>query len=215
MFSLVVQVVFFVLGALLVVGGALALAGRLPGNSWFGVRTPETRVSPEAWRLANRTAGVGFLAAGLGLVAGAFCMLTAGGVLGWVLAVFGAVFAVAMMSYGGLMGAKTAAIWREQAAANGTLPEALTPFGAGAGESCCGGAPAADAEDCVPAAGGAAAGSCSPAGAADAADPAADCGVGGGCSACSLQGMCTAEAGVGTVSGTGNFSGNGESDQAR
>lgn len=204
MLSLVVQVVFFVLGALLVIGGALALAGRLPGNSFFGVRTPETRVSPEAWRLANRTAGVGFLAAGLSLVAGAFCLLTAGGVLGWVLAVFGAVFAVGMMAYGGLMGAKTAAIWRDQAAADGTLPDALTPFGSGAGESCCGGAPAEDAEDCAPEACGTDGSTCSP---ADAADPAADCGVSGGCGSCSLQGMCTAEAGT----GSGPAAGNGES----
>ena len=67
-------------------------------------------------------------------------------------------------------------------------------------ESCCGGAPAEDAEDCAPEACGTDGSTCSP---ADAADPAADCGVSGGCGSCSLQGMCTAEAGTGSGGRTG------------
>src|SRR5699024_779891 len=53
-------VVVLLAGLALVAGvtGILALLGRLPGNGYLGVRTPETRRSPEAWRLAHPAAGL-------------------------------------------------------------------------------------------------------------------------------------------------------------
>ena len=209
MVIVVAQVVFFLLGAALIGAGCLALAGRLPGNPWFGVRTPETRQVEQAWVLANRTAGPGFVVAGVGLVAGGLGLLTLPGWLAIAFAIFTVLFAMVMVSYAGLMGAKAAAIWRAQAEQDGTLPEVLMPFGSASGESCCGGSGAvADAAvvsefdgttgashaSVVSGARGSAdaEGSAGAGGVAQAQnDPAADCGVSGGCSSCSLSGMCT------------------------
>lgn len=175
--SIVAQVVFYVCGAALLVVGALAAVRRLPGNRWIGVRTPETLQVEEAWVLANRTAGPGFLAAGVGLVAGGLSLLTFSGWIAVVFATCAAVFAVVMMSYAGLMGAKSAAIWRENATHDGTLPEVLKPFGAAAGESCCGSADTPEPMAAV----------------ATPDDAGTACGVSGGCGACGLAGLCTSE----------------------
>src|SRR5699024_2762626 len=81
-------------GLILVATGVLGLTGRLPGNNFLGVRTPETRKSPDAWRLANRAAGPGFVGAGVMTVAGAAGLLLIGGLIGWLVVALAVVAAV-------------------------------------------------------------------------------------------------------------------------
>ena len=186
--SVLFQVVFFVLGAALLAGGIAALRERLPGNSWFGVRTPETRESPEAWTISNKAAAPGFLAAGGALILAGLGLLLVDGVVAVAIAVLGVLVALGMASFAGLAGSKAAAIWLENARRTGTLPESMDPNAMSS--SCCsagGGAGAAGDETSSV---GASAGASSASGSGS---PASDCGVTGGCGSCSLKGMCAPE----------------------
>ena len=181
--SVLFQVVFFVLGAALLAGGIAALRGTLPGNSWFGVRTPETRESPEAWTISNKAAAPGFLAAGVALIFAGLGLLLVDGIVAVVVAVVGVLVALGMASFAGLSGAKAAAIWLENARRTGTLPASMDPNAVSS--SCCSAGGSADSDASV-AAGDGGAGAAS-------GSPASDCGVTGGCGTCSLKGMCTPE----------------------
>lgn len=191
--SVLFQVVFFVLGAALVAGGIAALGERLPGNSWFGVRTPETRESPEAWTISNKAAAPGFLAAGGALVLAGLGLVLVDGVVAVAIAVLGVLVALGMASFAGLAGSKAAAIWLDNARRTGTLPESMDPNAMSS--SCCsagGGSGAAGETALVGASAGAASASGSSSG-SDSGAPASDCGVTGGCGSCSLKGMCAPE----------------------
>lgn len=184
--SVLFQVVFAVLGVVLLAGGVAALRGRLPGNSWFGVRTPETTQSPEAWTLANRAAAPGFLAAGVVALLGALGLLVVGGWLSAVLAVLAVVVSLGLLSFAGVSGAKAAAIWFENARVTGTLPEGLRA--PEVSDSCCSSdGSASDTPGMTTNA--APSGTSAPAG-----SPASECGVAGGCGSCALKGACTPEA---------------------
>lgn len=170
----VVTVVVLIVGFALVVGttGLLALLGSLPGNGVLGVRTPETRQSPEAWRLANRAAGPAFLGAGLVLVLGALALGLIGGWVGTLVVVVALIGALALLNVAGLAGSRAAAVW--QASRDDDAG------GCGCGSAGCGSSDGS--------------GSSSGCGApADSSDPAVDCGVTGGCGSCALQGMCQPE----------------------
>ncbi|MFN3601110.1 MAG: SdpI family protein [Dietzia sp.] len=179
---LVVVVVLLVALALVVgVTGLLGLLGRLPGNGVLGVRTPETRRSPEAWTLANRAAGPGFLVSSLMLLLGALGVGLIGGWVGGLVVVVALLGSLALLSVAGLAGSRAAALWEA------AQDEDQDGCGCGS-EGGCGGHSAGDSDT----SGAPGAGSCadSP---ADPADPAADCGVTGGCGSCALQGMCESE----------------------
>lgn len=189
---LVVVMVLLVGLALVLAGtGVAALVGRLPGNGVLGVRTPETRRSPEAWELANRAAAPSFLGAGLVLLLGALALGLIGGWVGGLVVVVSLVASLALLSVAGLAGARAAARWDATSGDQG---------GCGCGPDGCGGhsagAPdpaASDASTCGDAGSSTdGAASCSPAGSTPG-DPAADCGVTGGCGTCVLQGMCETE----------------------
>ena len=183
---LVVLVVVLVGLALIVAGtGVLGLLGRLPGNGVLGVRTPETRRSPEAWDLANRAAGPAFLGSGLVLLLGALGVGLIGGWVGGLVIVVSLLGGLVLLNVAGLAGSRAAAVW--------DATQDPDEGGCGCGsEGGCGGhsaAPGSTASDGA---------SCSPAGTTDpAADPAADCGVTGGCGSCALQGMCETESSPG------------------
>ena len=197
--AVLVVVMVLLVGLALVVGGTglAGLLGRLPGNGVLGVRTPETRRSPEAWELANRAAGPAFLGSGLVLLLGALALGLIGGWVGGLVVVVAVVGSLALLSVAGLAGARAAAMWDAARGDEG---------GCCCGPDGCGGHSGADAADTGCASGSSGdspAGTCSPAGAstctpADAGsgapgDPAADCGVTGGCGSCALQGMCETE----------------------
>lgn len=185
---LVVVSVLLVVLALVVGGtGLLALTGRLPGNDVLGVRTPETRRSPEAWELANRAAGPAFLGSGLVLLLGTLAQGLIGGWIGGVVVVVAVAIALALLNLAGIAGARAAAIWQA---------EQGDEDGCGCGPGGCGGhSGSAEAGDCSPTTAAGAArdtgGVCTPADGS--ADPADDCGVTGGCGSCALQGMCESE----------------------
>lgn len=191
--AVLVVVMVLLVGLALVLGGtgAAALAGRLPGNGVLGVRTPETRRSPDAWRLANRAAAPAFLGSGLVLLLGALALGLIGGWIGALVVVVAVVGSLALLSVAGLAGARAAAMWD---AANGE------DSGCGCGPDGCGGHSGtsdgdADGTDCsgaAPSPDGAS--TCASGDAGAHADPSADCGVSGGCGTCVLQGMCEAEA---------------------
>ena len=176
---MLVVVVVLLVGLALVVGatGLLGLLGRLPGNGVLGVRTPETRRSPEAWLVANKAAGPGFLAAGVALGLGAVGAGLIGGWIGALVVVAALVGAVALLNVAGLAGSLAAAVW--QAAQDDD-------------EGCCGdsGCGCGDAGHAEAPAGAGCSADAAPTGTGD---PAADCGVSGGCGSCALSGMCETE----------------------
>lgn len=169
--SILAAALLVLTGLVLLATGVLGLTRRLPGNNFLGVRTPETRKSPEAWGLANRAAGPGFVGAGVMAIASAAGLLLIGGPIGWLVLVLAVVVAVGTLGYTGLAGARAAAMW--QAA----QPEE----GCGCGPDGCGGTHNADGAEA------------SEAGAAGSQDPSTDCGITGGCGTCQLKGMCESE----------------------
>ncbi|HMT49228.1 SdpI family protein [Dietzia sp. UBA5065] len=184
--AVLVVVVVLLVGLALVVGGTglLGLLGRLPGNGVLGVRTPETRRSPEAWDLANRAAGPAFLGSGLMLLLGALGVGLIGGWVGGLVVVVALLGGLVLLNVAGLAGSRAAAVWEDSQEEQG---------GCGCGsDGGCGGHPAGSDTSGSDATGSdsSAAASCSPGGHAD---PAADCGVTGGCGSCALQGMCEPE----------------------
>ncbi|PWD97338.1 hypothetical protein DEQ16_00265 [Dietzia maris] len=187
--SVVVMVLLAGLALVIAGTGVAALVGMLPGNGVLGVRTPETRRSPEAWELANRAAGPAFLGSGLVLLLGALALGLIGGWVGGLVVVVSVVGSLALLSVAGLAGARAAAIWA--AAEDGDQA------GCGCGPDGCGGHSGTNAADtgCADGSADSPGGACSPTDAGPGApgDPAADCGVTGGCGSCALQGMCETE----------------------
>lgn len=190
--AVLVVVVVLLAGLALVVGatGALAMAGKLPGNDILGVRTPETRKSPEAWDVANRAAGPAFLGSGLTLLLGTVALPLVGGWVGGIVVVVAVVISFALLNVAGIAGARAAAIWDDAQpdeggcgcgpdGCGGHSPDAGTGTGTGTGTPTAS-TPGGDA-------------SCSPKSTDGAANPADDCGVTGGCGSCALQGMCESE----------------------
>lgn len=181
--AVLVVVLVLLVGFALVVGGTglAALTGRLPGNGVLGVRTPETRRSPEAWEMANRAAGPAFLGAGLAVLLGTLALGLIGGAVGVLVVVVAVVISLALLNVAGIAGARAAAIWQ---AAQGE-----DEGGCGCGPDGCGGHSGASDQapaGCSPATDGAGSQGAST-------DPAADCGVTGGCGSCALKGMCESE----------------------
>lgn len=175
--ALLVVVVVLLAVLALVVGatGLLGLLGRLPGNGVLGVRTPETRRSPDAWAVANRAAGPAFLSAGVALGLGALGLGLIGGWVGAVVVVAALVAVLALLNVAGLAGSRSAAVWQS------TQPDE---------DGCCSDGGCSDNECADSGCADDGCGSDSP---GDASDPAADCGVTGGCGSCALQGMCETE----------------------
>lgn len=165
-------------GLALVVGGAglLGLLGRLPGNDLLGVRTPETRRSPEAWELANRAAGPAFLAASAALGLGVLGLGLIGGWIGGLVVVVALLGSLALLNVAGLAGSRAAAVWqarKDDDDEGGCCSSGACGDHGGTGSGCADHSPGARS--------------------GPASDPAADCGVTGGCGSCALQGMCESE----------------------
>ncbi|MFC7342555.1 SdpI family protein [Saccharopolyspora griseoalba] len=110
---LAVQVI---LCAVLVLGGAALLTlgfrglrGRLPRNTYVGVRTPAAMRSEEAFELANRAAGPAMLGAGgVAVLSGVAMPALATGFTVAMVAVIGLVGAFALMTVGGVVGNRAA-----------------------------------------------------------------------------------------------------------
>jgi hypothetical protein len=104
---IVFLVVLVAFGGALGVVGALGWRERLAPSGRLGVRTPAALRSPEAFRLANRVAGVPVLAAGMvALLGGVAAFATDSAVI----AAIGLVGAVLIARAGGIAGDRAAVI---------------------------------------------------------------------------------------------------------
>ncbi|GAA1483101.1 hypothetical protein GCM10009624_35410 [Gordonia sinesedis] len=176
--SVVVAVCVFALALMWSVVGVLGLRGALPRNRWFGVRTPATLGSDEAFGVAQRVAAPGTLGAAVICVVGA--VLTLGVRDGWA-PVFGVGAAVAAVLIVGLVGGLGV---RAAEALSDTTAQSSS-----AGCGCCGTATTQSATDAAEPTTG------TPADVGDGADPAADCGE-SSCASCALRGACTSGTGT-------------------
>lgn len=119
--NVVIGIVFAVLTLALFIPGALATAGKLPGNKWVGLHVPAVRKDQGIWDQAHKVAGPFWLLAALALAFGAAFSFIASGWM-WVLPVVALVAAVVAASVGGNFGAR-AATMVEQAREEEPEPE--------------------------------------------------------------------------------------------
>jgi len=68
--TVALAIILSILGAILVIGGALSATGRLPMNPIVGIRIPSTMMSDAAWKAAHRAAGPYLILCGLCAFAG-------------------------------------------------------------------------------------------------------------------------------------------------
>lgn len=105
--NVVIGIVFAVLTLALFIPGALATAGKLPGNKWVGLHVPAVRKDQGIWDQAHKVAGPFWLLAALALAFGAAFSFIASGWM-WVLPVIALVAAIVAASVGGNFGARAA-----------------------------------------------------------------------------------------------------------
>lgn len=113
-----------IIGAVITVVGWLGLAERLPRNRFGGVRTSATLRSDEAFRVANKVAGLPIMVAGLvGVLGGgaAYLMPDTGGALAST--ILGTAGMLAITIGGGVLGHRVARAGRD--------PEPAPPAGCG------------------------------------------------------------------------------------
>ncbi|SDS72166.1 SdpI family protein [Corynebacterium timonense] len=106
--NLLVGAVTLLAALVLIVLGAVAAAGKLPGNPWFGLRVAEVRRDRATWDHAHKAAGPVWIFGGVALAFGAAFAFIASGWL-WVAPVVLIVIAVIAYSVGGNVGARAAA----------------------------------------------------------------------------------------------------------
>lgn len=176
---IVIPVITLVLAVCIAVVAGLAWSAKLPGNNWIGIRAPEARKSQENWDITHRVAGppwavsaVAFL--GAAMLAFLAIRPEASGWM-WLWYAVALLAGIAMLGVGAAIGSHTIALYDAKVSA-----ESGSGCGCGDGDSGCGcGSAATDATDAAP----------DDACCSD--NPAADCGVSGGCSSCGLEGLCT------------------------
>ena len=118
--NLVVGIIYLVLAVVLVVVGAMSVAGKLPGNSIFGLRIAAVRKDKSIWDQAHKVSGPFVLFAGVALAFGAAFAFIASGWL-WVAPVIALIIAVIALSVAGNFGARAATLI--DAARNHTAPQ--------------------------------------------------------------------------------------------
>lgn len=107
--NLVAGVLLLILALALVVPGGMATAGKLPGNSFFGLRVPEVRKDKATWDQAHKVAGPLWIFSGAALAfAAAFAFMASGWL--WLVPVLFFIAAVVGFSVAGNFGARAAAL---------------------------------------------------------------------------------------------------------
>ncbi|MFT3716537.1 MAG: SdpI family protein [Gordonia sp. (in: high G+C Gram-positive bacteria)] len=161
--SLAAAVIAFAIAALWAVTGVAGLLGRLPGNRWIGVRTPETGRTPETWTLAQRVAAPGYLGGAVAAFLGGALALSGR---------WGFLFALGGLVLGALAVSVCSGVAVRAAAAAAPAEES------GCTSGCCSGDDAATSDSCAD----------DPSARVDG----AECGE-SSCGSCALNGMCTPE----------------------
>ena len=103
----VLGTIFIVLALVFLIVGAMATAGKLPGNNVVGLRVPEVRKNESTWRQAHRVVGPFWILTGVGLaLAAAFAFIASGWL--WIAPAIAVVASVVALSVGGNFGARAA-----------------------------------------------------------------------------------------------------------
>ncbi|WKD58412.1 hypothetical protein CAPI_09445 [Corynebacterium capitovis DSM 44611] len=119
--NLAVGILFVVFALVAVIPGLLATAGKLPGNSFIGLRVPEVRKDRSTWDQAHRVAGPLWIFAGVALgFASAFAFMASGAL--WIIPVVFTAAAVVALSAAGNLGARAAALVDASSAETATEP---------------------------------------------------------------------------------------------
>ena len=122
----IIGILFIVCALALLIPGALATAGRLPGNSIVGLRVPEVRKDEGIWVQAHRIVGSYLIFGGAALAFGAAFSFIASGWL-WLVPAVLAVLAVVACALGGNMGARAARLIDDARNADATNSTDATP----------------------------------------------------------------------------------------
>lgn len=122
----IIGILFIVCALALLIPGALATAGRLPGNSIVGLRVPEVRKDEGIWVQAHRIVGPYLIFGGAALAFGAAFSFIASGWL-WLVPAVLAVLAVVACALGGNMGARAARLIDDARNADATNSTDATP----------------------------------------------------------------------------------------
>lgn len=112
MTGVVIGVVFIVFALALLIPGALAALGRLPGNNVVGLHVPEVRKDEEIWVQAHKVTGPYLILGGLALAFGAAFSFIADGWL-WAGPMILALIAVAAVAAAGNQGARAAKLFAQ------------------------------------------------------------------------------------------------------
>ncbi len=107
--NLLVGILYIVLALVLLTAGGMATAGKLPGNSVFGLRIAAVRKDKSIWDQAHKVAGPFVVFAGVALAFGAAFAFIASGWL-WVTPVIAFIIAVVALSVAGNFGARAASL---------------------------------------------------------------------------------------------------------
>lgn len=125
---LAVGIIMLIVAALLLIVGALAATGNLPGNNVIGLRLIEIRRSRAAWDNAHKVAGPFWVLSGVSLFFGGIVALNASGWM-WLIPAAMAAVCLLALSVGSNLGSRAAYLF-DQAQAEEE----------GCGDSCnCGG----------------------------------------------------------------------------
>lgn len=169
---IILSILLAVFGLGIFVVGALAVAGKLPGNGVVGLRIPEVRKSQQMWTLGHRIAGPAWLGSGLAMLAAALLATSASG-WAWIIVVGLGLGSLFLLGMGAALASHTLAQMDAKAQKEAASDSGCCSAG-GAGDSV---AANASNDSC-----------CTPSGAGE---PSADeCASGQACGSCSLNGSC-------------------------
>lgn len=105
---MILGIILLVIAVLLAIVGALGWTGKLPGNSFIGLKVPEVRKSEDLWELAHKIAGPFWILGAAALAfGGAFSFVATG--WWWTLPAFTIVIALGSVGTGAAKAAHTVA----------------------------------------------------------------------------------------------------------
>lgn len=124
--NMVLTIIFLIAAVAFIVLGAVALAGKLPGNSVIGLHVPEVRKNEQTWVQAHRAVGPFWILTGVALAfGGAFSAIASGWL--WIAPAVAVLAALFALSLAGNFGARTASLVDASLNAESDTPAAPAP----------------------------------------------------------------------------------------